>query len=98
MNVNKIQDGKNVTFEVEGRLDTITAPDMDEQLNEVIDDVENITFDFKNLEYISSAGLRILLNTHKELGKRGTMKILNANEDIMEIFELTGFDNIFTIV
>ena len=84
-------------IEIVGRLDTITAPALDKTINEDVADAKNLVFDFKNLEYISSAGLRVLLSAQKKLQKVGTMKVINVCEEIMEVFEITGFVDILTI-
>ena len=80
-----------------GRLDTITAPSLDKTINEDISDTKNLVFDLKDLEYISSAGLRVLLGAQKKMQKIGSMKVINVCEEIMEIFEMTGFVDILVI-
>lgn len=97
MTINKTKDGKALTLAVEGRLDTITAPDLEAVLKEELDDVEELTFDFSSLEYISSAGLRVLLSAQKRMNAQGSMKVTGVSEIIMEIFEVTGFSDILTI-
>ena len=82
-------------LKVEGRLDTITAPDLDKKINEL--DAKEIVLDFANLEYISSAGLRVLLSTHKKFVKLNGMKVTNVKSEVMEIFEMTGFADILDI-
>ena len=82
---------------IAGRLDTTTSPDLAKTINEDIADTENLVLDFKKLEYISSAGLRVLLAAQKKMNKLGTMKLINVCEDIMEVFEMTGFSDILTI-
>ena len=82
-------------LKVEGRLDTITAPDLDKRINEL--DVKEIVLDLENLEYISSAGLRVLLSTHKKFVKLNGMKVTNVKSEVMEIFEMTGFADILSI-
>ena len=82
---------------VEGRLDTITAPTLEKEINENIQDIETLILDFSGLEYISSAGLRVLLSTQKKMQKRGSMKVINVCTEIMDIFEMTGFADILTI-
>ena len=84
-------------IKVDGRLDTNTAPSLDKTINEDIGDTKNLVLDFKGLEYISSAGLRILLSAQKKMQKIGSMKVLNVNEMIMEVFEMTGFADILNI-
>ena len=81
-----------------GRLDTITAPALDKTIQEDIGDTKKLVLDFKELEYISSAGLRVLLSAQKKMQKIGSMKLTNVCEDVMEIFNMTGFSDILTIV
>ena len=88
---------ENVIVEIVGRLDTTTAPSLDKTINNDIGDVKNLILDFKGLEYISSAGLRVLLSAQKKIQKNGTMKIVNVGESVMEVFEITGFVDILTI-
>lgn len=97
MNVVKKLDGDKFELKVEGRLDTTTAPELDEEIKAAIDDVKELVFDFSALDYISSAGLRVLLSAQKIMNKQGVMKVTNVNETIMEIFEVTGFSDILTI-
>ena len=97
MTINKTKDGKALTLAVEGRLDTITAPDLEAVLKEELDDVGELTFDFSSLEYISSAGLRVLLSAQKRMNAQGSMKVTGVSEIIMEIFDVTGFTDILTI-
>ena len=80
-----------------GRLDTITAPELERELQELLPDVTELVLDFEKLEYISSAGLRVLLSAQKVMSKQGEMRITHVNETIMEIFEVTGFSDILTI-
>ena len=82
-------------LKVEGRLDTITAPELDKRINEL--DVKELVLDLQNLEYISSAGLRVLLSTHKKFVKLDGMKVINVKAEVMEIFEMTGFADILNI-
>ena len=82
---------------LEGRLDTMTAPQLEAALKEALPGVEALTFDLSKLDYISSAGLRVLLSAQKTMNQQGTMKVKNANEMILEIFEVTGFSDILTI-
>lgn len=86
-----------VIIEVGGRLDTITAPVLEQRINESIIGINTLILDFKGLEYISSAGLRVLLGTQKKIQKNGSMKLINVCEDVMEVFEMTGFADILTI-
>lgn len=86
-----------VIIEVGGRLDTITAPVLEQRINESVVGINTLILDFKGLEYISSAGLRVLLGTQKKIQKNGSMKLINVCEDVMEVFEMTGFADILTI-
>ncbi len=88
---------EETTIVIAGRLDTTTAPDLDKTINEDIVETDNLVLDFKKLEYISSAGLRVLLSAQKKMQKLGTMKLINVCEDVMEVFEMTGFSDILTI-
>ena len=84
-------------IEVAGRLDTITAPTLDKTINEDIKDTNNLVLDLSGLEYISSAGLRVLLSAQKKMQQKGSMKVKNVCEDVMEVFEMTGFADILVI-
>ena len=86
-----------LVLEITGRLDTITAPALDKTINENLANVKSLILDLKGLEYISSAGLRVLLSTQKKLQQIGTMKIKNVREEVMEVFEITGFVDILTV-
>ena len=88
---------ENTVVELVGRLDTTTAPSLEKMLNEDIGESKNLIFDFKGLEYISSAGLRVLLSAQKRMQKIGSMKVINVCEEVMEVFEITGFADILTI-
>jgi anti-sigma B factor antagonist len=88
---------KEITIEVAGRLDTITAPALEKSIGENIDGIKSLVLDFEGLEYISSAGLRVLLGSQKKIQKTGTMKLINVCEEVMEVFEMTGFADILTI-
>ena len=85
------------TIEIAGRLDTTTAPKLDKTINEDIKDVINLVLDIKNVAYISSAGLRVLLSAQKKMQKVGTMKVVNVCPEVMEVFEMTGFADILVI-
>ena len=85
------------TISVIGRLDTITAPSLEKTLNEDMGDTKNLILDLKGLEYVSSAGLRVLLGAQKKMQKIGTMKVINVCDSVMEVFEITGFADILTI-
>ncbi|MBQ1365354.1 MAG: STAS domain-containing protein [Clostridia bacterium] len=97
MTINKTQNGKDLTLALEGRLDTMTAPSLEAELNEDLKEAETLTLDFSKLEYISSAGLRVLLSAHKVMSAKGGMKVTNVNEIVREVFEVTGFADILTI-
>ena len=84
-------------IEIVGRLDTITAPALDKTINEDIVDTKNLVLDLKGLEYISSAGLRVLLAAQKKMQKIGSMKVTGVCEEVMEVFEMTGFADILVI-
>jgi anti-sigma B factor antagonist len=86
-----------MTLKVSGRLDTTTAPSLETAVSEVVGVCENLVLDFAGLEYISSAGLRVILKAQKAMAAKGGMKVLHVNETIMEIFEITGFSDILTI-
>ena len=88
---------ENTIVEIVGRLDTTTAPSLEKTLNEDIGDTKNLVLDFKRLEYISSAGLRVILSAQKKMQKIGSMKVVNVCESVMEVFEITGFADILII-
>lgn len=97
LNLNAEKKETELNYALEGRLDTTTAPLLEESLKENIDAVEKLVFDFEKLEYISSAGLRTLLSAQKTMNKQGEMVIKNVCESIMEVFDITGFTDILTI-
>lgn len=97
MTINKTVNGNELTIALEGRLDTTTAPQLETELKTCLDGVAKLVFDFADLAYISSAGLRVLLSTQKKMNTQGEMSIKNVNETIMEVFEVTGFADILTI-
>ena len=97
MTIEKKIENQNVTISLGGRLDTTTAPELEKQLDGVLDSAKELTFDMTGLEYISSAGLRILLKAQKAMNSRGCIKLIGVNESIMEVFEITGFTDILTI-
>ena len=88
---------ENTVVEIVGRLDTITAPSLDKVINEDIGDTKNLVLDLKGMEYISSAGLRVLLSAQKKMQRIGSMKVINVCEAVMEVFEMTGFADILVI-
>ena len=97
MEIKKVKNGAELNLAVEGRLDTTTAPQLEAELKQSISGVETLVLDFANLEYLSSAGLRVLLAAQKVMNKQGEMIIRNVNETIAKIFEITGFSDILTI-
>jgi len=97
LNINKTKDDANLMLALEGRLDTSTAPQLEEEINGNIEGITDLKFDFSKLEYISSAGLRVLLSSQKTMNKQGKMTITNVSEEVMEIFDVTGFSDILTI-
>ena len=97
MKINKKQDGSKLVIALEGRLDTTTAPQLESEMRASLPGVTALVFDMKDLAYISSAGLRVLLSTAKVMNRQGEMKIRNVSPEIMEIFEVTGFVDILNI-
>ena len=97
MNIEKIANGAELVIQVIGRLDTTTAPQLEAEFKQSINGIEKFVLDFAGLEYLSSAGLRVLLAAQKIMNKQGEMIIKNVNETIQEIFEVTGFVDILTI-
>ena len=97
MTIQQIKNENALTVALEGRLDTMTAPELETVLKTALEGVEELTFDFEKLDYISSAGLRVLLAAQKTMNRQGSMKVVHANEIILEIFEVTGFSDILTI-
>ena len=91
------KNNQETVIEIVGRLDTITAPALDKTINEDIGDAKNIVLDVKGMEYISSAGLRVLLAAQKKMQKIGSMKLTGVCEEVMEVFEMTGFADILVI-
>jgi anti-sigma B factor antagonist len=97
MTIEKILNGTELTLAITGRLETSTAPELEKELKETLEGVEKLVLDFAALDYLSSAGLRVLLGAQKVMNKQGEMIIRNVNETINEIFEVTGFIDILTI-
>ena len=97
MTITKNRNGSALNIALEGRLDTTTAPDLERELKAELDGVQELTLDFARLDYISSAGLRVLLTAHKAMSAKGGMKVTNVNEIVGEVFEVTGFSDILTI-
>ena len=96
MTINKKQNGTALEIALEGRLDTTTAPELEKELNG-LSGVDQLTLDFTGLEYIASAGLRVLLSAHKIMSRKGGMKVTQVNDIVNEVFEVTGFSDILTI-
>ena len=97
MTIEKIAEGNKLTIALSGRLDTTTAPKLETELKQNISGVEELALDLAALEYLSSAGLRVLLSAQKVMNRQGHMVVRNVNEIIMEIFEVTGFVDVLTI-
>ena len=97
LNIEKRANASELTIALNGRLDTTTAPELEKELKASLDGVTALVFDLEALEYISSAGLRVLLSTQKQMNRQGIMKLIHVDETIMEIFEVTGFTDILTI-
>lgn len=97
MKITKNQNGTAFDFALEGRLDTVTAPELEQELKACLNDATALTLDFSKLDYISSAGLRVLLSAHKAMSGKGVMKVTHVNEIVQEVFEVTGFADILTI-
>ena len=97
MQITKTTENDKLTLALEGRLDTLTAPLLEAEVVGKLDGVKTLVFDFQNLAYVSSAGLRILFMDQKVMSKQGEMKLIHVNETVQEIFEVTGFSDILTI-
>lgn len=97
MNIQQIRNGNELVLALEGRLDTVTAPELEAALKDALEGVEELILDFEKLDYISSAGLRVLLVAQKTMSQQGSMKIRNVNEIIREVFDVTGFSDFLTI-
>ena len=97
MIITKTKEGTAMTVALEGRMDAISAPQLEEELNAALDDITDLTFDLEKLAYTSSAGLRVLLSTQKTMNKKGSMVIRNVRPDIMEIFDMVGFTDLLNI-
>ena len=97
MTIEKKIENENVTLTISGRLDTTTAPELEKTLDNVLDGTKQLVFDTTNLEYISSAGLRVILKAQKAMNAQGSMKLIGVNDSIMEVFDITGFLDILTI-
>lgn len=97
MTINKISEGSRLTIVIEGRLDTNSSPKLEAELRQSVSGVTELVFDFSGVEYISSAGLRVLLAAQKVMNRQGSMKLTGVSADVMEVFEITGFSDILTI-
>lgn len=97
MTINKKQNGGALEIALEGRLDTMTAPELEAELNSSLKSADSLVLDFSKLNYISSAGLRVLLSAHKTMSGKGGMKVKNVNEIVQEVFDVTGFADILDI-
>lgn len=97
MIISQKTDGDKLIISLDGRLDTLTAPDLEKEVQKSLNGVGELIFDFEKLEYISSAGLRVLLAIERMMSDQGTMKVINANEIVREVFEVTGFRDIITV-
>ena len=97
MTIEKNQNGTELTMILNGRLDTTTAPMLEAEIKSSLGDISALKMDFTGLQYISSAGLRVLLSAQKIMNKQGKMVVFGANETVMEVFEITGFSDILTI-
>ena len=97
MNIKKTKNGSNLTIAVNGRIDTVTAPEFEAAVKPALEGVTALTIDFKEVNYISSAGLRVLLSVQKKMMAQGEMKLINVNDTVNDVFEVTGFDDILTI-
>ena len=97
MNIDQIRNGDKLTLAVGGRIDTKTSPQLEKTLDDVLEGIKEFVFDFADVSYISSAGLRVLMAAQLKMNEQGRMTVINANEDLMEIFEITGFTEILTI-
>ena len=97
MTINKVQNGTAMEISLEGRLDATTSPSLEKELNDILPSVDSLVFDFSKLDYISSAGLRVLLAAHKVMSRKGGMKLVHVNEIVQEVFDVTGFADILNI-
>ena len=97
MTITEERNNNLVTLKIEGRLDTTTAPTLEKTIDEILEDITELILDMNQLTYVSSAGLRVLLSTQKQMNKIGTMKLIGVCEEVMEVFEMTGFVDILNI-
>ena len=94
MNIKKKKEGNTLFVKISGRVDTATSPEVDSYINENLDGVTELILDFEEVNYVSSAGLRVLLSLHKKMSAKEGMKLVNVNEAVCDVFEVTGFDEI----
>ena len=97
LQIKKTANDKKATLSLAGRLDTLTAPELDAAIKEIVPDLDELILDLTELEYVSSAGLRVLLTAQKTMNAQGKMTVKNVNETVAEIFDVTGFSDILTI-
>ena len=97
MTIKEERNNNSATLIIEGRLDTTTAPTLEKTIDEILEDVTELILDMNQLTYVSSAGLRVLLSTQKRMNKIGMMKLIGVCEEVMEVFEMTGFSDILNI-
>ena len=97
MTITQTKNGTDLTVALEGRLDTMTSPELEQAMRTALDDVDTLTLDLANLVYISSAGLRVLLTLHKRMAGKGGMKVIHVGEIVQEVFDVTGFSGVLTI-
>ena len=97
MKIEKVKNNKELTIKPIGEINSVTAPELEEVIKNDLNDVSSLIFDFSELEYLSSAGLRILLIAQRLMGKKGQMRILHVNSSVMEILTITGFNNVLDI-
>ena len=97
MQINYIKEASKLTVTPEGRIDTLSAPELEKKLCEILGDVSELVLDMAKVEYVSSAGLRVILKIQKTMLRQGKMKLISVNESVMEVFEITGFSDILNI-
>ena len=97
LNISKTVENEKAVIALEGRLDTVTAPELESEIKDLTDKITELVLDFEKLDYISSAGLRVLLSAQKSMSKNGSVRITGVSETIMEIFDVTGFTDILNI-
>ena len=97
MTIEKLLNGESATLTIVGRLDTQTAPELEKEVDSVVSGLKELTFDMAGLEYVSSAGLRVILKAQKIMNAQGSMKLVSVSDSIMDVFDITGFLDILTI-